>query len=87
MCLGFVHIPDIGPIPFKIIEQKKCQRCETHIDVQSCKASYVDEAKSDLVRKFEVLEVLRIVGDKSTNSMKKDRRFELIRISCDQLLV
>ena len=40
VCLGFVHIPDIGPIPFQVIEQKLVQRCETHIEAQSCKASY-----------------------------------------------
>ena len=27
MCLGFVHIPDLGLIPFQIIEQKITQRC------------------------------------------------------------
>ena len=37
--LGFVHIPDIGPIPFQIIEQKLVQHCETHMNAQSCKAS------------------------------------------------
>ena len=39
VCLGCVHLPDIGQIPDQIIEQKLVQRCETHIDVQSCKAS------------------------------------------------
>ena len=37
--VGFVHIPDIGPIPFQIIEKKLVQRFETHIEAQSCKAS------------------------------------------------
>ena len=31
---------DIGPTPFKIIEQKNVQHCETHMEAQSCKASY-----------------------------------------------
>ena len=39
VCLGFVHMTDIGQIPFQIIEQKLVQRCETHIKAQSCKAS------------------------------------------------
>ena len=39
MCLGFGYIPDIGPMPFQIIRQKLFQRCETHIEAQSCKAS------------------------------------------------
>ena len=30
--LGFVHTPDIGPIPFQIIEQKLVQRCDIHMD-------------------------------------------------------
>ena len=38
LCLGFVHIPDIG-LPLQIIEQKLVQRCVTHIEAQSCKAS------------------------------------------------
>ena len=38
-CLGFVHIPKIGPIPFQILEQKKFQRRETHIEAQTYKAS------------------------------------------------
>ena len=41
MCLGFVHIPDIGKMPFQTIEQKSVQRCDTHIETQSCKASYI----------------------------------------------
>ena len=40
MCLRFFHIPYIGPIPLQIIEQKLVQRCETHIEGQSCRASY-----------------------------------------------
>ena len=40
VCLGFVHIPYIGPITFQIIEQKLVQRCETHMEAQSCEASY-----------------------------------------------
>ena len=39
VCLGFVHIPDIGPMPLQIIEQKLVQRCETHIKAQSDRAS------------------------------------------------
>ena len=39
VCLGFVHMPDIGPKPLQIIEQKLVQRCETHIEAQSYKAS------------------------------------------------
>ena len=27
VCLGFVHVPDRGPIPFQIIVQKFVQRC------------------------------------------------------------
>ena len=42
VCLGFVNIPDIGPIPLKIIVQQLVQHCETHIEAQSCKASYVN---------------------------------------------
>ena len=34
--LGFVHIPDIGPIPYQIIEQKLVQCCETYIEAQAC---------------------------------------------------
>ena len=40
LCLGFVHLPDIGPIPLQIIKLKLVQRCETHIEAQSCKGSY-----------------------------------------------
>ena len=36
---GFVQIPYIEPIMFQIIEQKLVQRCETHTEAQSCKAS------------------------------------------------
>ena len=39
VCLGSVHIPKIGPIPFKMIEQKLVQRGETYIKVYTCKAS------------------------------------------------
>ena len=35
MDLGFVHILDIGPICFQIIEQKLVQRSETHTEAQS----------------------------------------------------
>ena len=35
VCLGFFHVPDIGPVPFQIIVQKFVQRCETHIEAQS----------------------------------------------------
>ena len=40
VCLGFVHIPYIGPIPLQIVQQQLVQRCKTHIEAQSCKASY-----------------------------------------------
>ena len=36
----FVHILDIGQIPFQIIKQILVQRCETHMAAQSCKALY-----------------------------------------------
>ena len=37
---GFVHITDIRPISFQILEQKLAQHCETRMEAQSCKASY-----------------------------------------------
>ena len=36
--VGVGNIPDIGPIPFQIIEQKLAQHSETHIEAQSCKS-------------------------------------------------
>ena len=39
VCVGFVHIPDIGPLPFQITEQKLVQRCESSMEAQSCKGS------------------------------------------------
>ena len=41
-CLGFVHVPDIGPVPFQIIVQKFVQRCDTHMEAQSYKVSYTN---------------------------------------------
>ena len=38
--LGFVHIPKLGSIPFQTIELKLVQRCGSHMEAQSCKASY-----------------------------------------------
>ena len=42
VCLGLIHIQDIGPITFQIIEQKNVQHCETHMEAQSGKASYAN---------------------------------------------
>ena len=39
--LGFVHIPKLGSIPFQTIELKLVQRCGSHMEAQSCNASYV----------------------------------------------
>ena len=41
VCLGFVHLPMIGPIPFQIIEQKFVQQSETQMDADACKSSYI----------------------------------------------
>ena len=38
--LGFVHIPKLGSIPFQTIELKLVQRCGSHMEAQSCNASY-----------------------------------------------
>ena len=50
VCLFFVHIPDIGQTHFQSIEQKLVQCCETHIEAQSCKASYAVERKQTLLK-------------------------------------
>ena len=38
VCLNFVHMNNIGPKQIQIVEHKLVQRCETHIEAQSCKA-------------------------------------------------
>ena len=60
VCLGFVHIPDIGPVPFQIIEQKLVQRYETHIDAKSCKASYLMTKALDVCLKVLLVVELQI---------------------------
>ena len=40
LCLGFVHIPKTGHIPFHISDKKLVQYCDTHTETQSCKAIF-----------------------------------------------
>ena len=41
VCLSFDWVPKLIPISFQTMEQKLVQHCETKVDADACKASYV----------------------------------------------
>ena len=41
VCLSFDWVPKLIQINFQTMEQKLVQRCETEVDGDACKASYV----------------------------------------------
>ena len=71
MCLGFVHVPDIGPVPFQITVQKFVQRCETHMEAQSCKASCKHEGKKRIWLGFKVKQIVKFLPGVSIDVLLK----------------
>ena len=62
VCLGFFHIPKIGPIIFQVFELIFFQQCENKMHADPCNASYKDQNENLCREKYwQLVVAFRII--------------------------
>ena len=82
MCLSFNLVPKLIQISFQTMEQKLVQHCETKVDADACKASYVRNTEStmglvycylrDYIALIMVSEIDSYVGNKIWSKLSSE---------------